>query len=150
MKPWQLGELNQHSNFVICPSAAIGRQQTRGNDLTSNSVLSQLMGVIQNRRGNPSPKSYTASLFDGGVSKIGKKIVEEAAELVEAAAAPASDERQKHITHEAADLMYHMLVMLSHCDLDLTDVEAELASRFGVSGIEEKANRQTDNQESSE
>ncbi|MEX0792265.1 MAG: phosphoribosyl-ATP diphosphatase [Pirellulaceae bacterium] len=110
----------------------------------SPSVLNQLMAVIADRKRNPPPKSYTTSLFAGGVEKIGSKITEEAAEVVEAAGEP-GDEGRAHLIYEAADLMYHLMVMLGHRDIELQEVEAELGRRFGISGIDEKAARGSDN-----
>lgn len=104
------------------------------------SVLHALMSVIEDRKRNPPAKSYTTSLFQGGVAKIGAKITEEAAEVVEAATR-ASSEGAKDLIHEAGDLIYHLFVMLGHCDVTLSQVEECLASRFGVSGIDEKASR---------
>jgi phosphoribosyl-ATP pyrophosphohydrolase len=98
------------------------------------------MDVISDRKENPPEKSYTTKLFNGGVPKIGEKIVEEAAEVVEAAGEP-GDEGRAHLIYEAADLIYHLFVMLGHCDIQLEEVEAELAKRFGISGIDEKASR---------
>lgn len=109
--------------------------------MTENDVFSRLMQVIEERKANPPEKSYTTSLFQGGVDKIGGKIVEEAAEVVEAAGEPV-DTRQAHVVHEAADLMYHLFVLLGHCDIPLAQVEAELARRFGISGLDEKAARE--------
>ena len=103
-------------------------------------VLSQLMEVIQDRKANPPAKSYTTTLFAGGVPKIGAKILEEAGEVVEAAGEP-GQEGHAHLVYEAADLIYHLLVMLGHRDVQLAEVEAELARRFGISGIDEKAAR---------
>jgi len=87
-----------------------------------------------------SEKSYTAKLLAGGVEKIGGKIMEEAAELVEAAGEPGDAGRQ-HTVYEAGDLLYHTLVLLAARGVQLAEVEAELARRFGVSGLEEKASR---------
>ena len=122
--------------------------------LSNQSTLQQLMQVIHDRRDNPPAKSYTTSLFNAGVPMIGEKVMEEAGELVESAGeycanrddttarnSDTNDEKKQHVIHEAADLVYHTLVMLSHCGLDFTDVEQELASRFGVSGIDEKNSR---------
>jgi len=104
------------------------------------------MDVIIHRKENPSPGSYTSRLMAGGVEEIGRKITEEAAEVVEAAG-ESGPQGHAHLVHEAADLIYHLLVMLGHADTNLTEVEAELARRFGVSGLEEKAARgQADNQ----
>lgn len=107
-----------------------------------NNVLGQLMRTIEDRREQMPPKSYTTTLFDKGVSKIGEKVMEEAGELVEAAHEQGDDaERKAHVVHEAADLLYHMLVLLAQQQVTLSDVEQELARRFGVSGLEEKASR---------
>lgn len=106
----------------------------------TDSVLGKLMQTIVDRRDNPPAKSYTNSLLAGGVTKIGGKIVEEAAEVVEAAGEPDEEGRQ-HLIREAADLTYHLFVMLAHRRVDLAEVEAELAKRFGISGIDEKASR---------
>jgi len=74
--------------------------------------------------------SYTAKLLDGGVDGIGTKICEEAGELVEAARL--AKEAPDHVIHEAADLIYHLLVMLAHCRVTWSDVEQELSRRFGT------------------
>jgi phosphoribosyl-ATP pyrophosphohydrolase len=104
------------------------------------SILQRLMDVIEDRRANPPERSYTTQLFRGGVPKIGSKIVEEAREVVEAAGEPEEAGRQ-HLVHEAADLIYHLFVMLGHREVRLQEVEAELARRFGISGLDEKAAR---------
>ncbi len=88
-------------------------------------------------------ESYTARLLAGGVAKIGAKLTEEAAETVEAAAEPGEDGRL-HTVCEAADLVYHLLVLLRARNIELSEVEAELARRFGMSGLEEKAARTRD------
>jgi phosphoribosyl-ATP pyrophosphohydrolase len=107
---------------------------------TDSSILARLMAVIEDRKANPPAKSYTTSLLQGGVPKIGAKITEEAAEVVEAAG-ESGDEGRKHLIYEAGDLLYHLFVLLAHQDIRLSEVEAELARRFGVSGIDEKAAR---------
>ena len=103
-------------------------------------VLAQLMAVIEDRKTNPPAESYTTALFRGGVAKIGAKILEEAGEVIEAAGEPGEDGRD-HLIAEAADLIYHLFVMLGHRDVRLAEVEAVLARRFGVSGLDEKASR---------
>lgn len=102
--------------------------------------LDRLERTIADRAANPREKSYTTQLLIGGVEKIGEKIVEEAAEVVGAAAEPGKAGRD-HFIREVGDLMYHVLVMLRHHDCSLADVEAELERRFGVSGIDEKESR---------
>jgi phosphoribosyl-ATP pyrophosphohydrolase len=104
-------------------------------------ALAQLMSVIEDRRANPPAKSYTTTLFAGGVPKIGEKIREEAAEVIEAADEPDETGRQ-HLIRESADLIYHLFVMMAHRGVSLAEVEAELARRAGVSGLDEKASRQ--------
>jgi phosphoribosyl-ATP pyrophosphohydrolase len=103
-------------------------------------VLAQLMAVIEDRKANPPERSYTTKLFQGGVPKIGKKILEEASEVVEAAAEDGEDGRN-HLIYEAGDLIYHLFVMLGHKNISLAEVESELARRFGVSGLDEKSAR---------
>lgn len=109
-------------------------------DADTSTIFARLMALIEDRKAHPPEKSYTTKLFAGGVEAIGAKITEEAAEVVEAAKLPEA-ERRKELRHEAADLIYHLFVMLGHCGLSLAEVEAELAGRFGISGIDEKAAR---------
>lgn len=108
--------------------------------------LDQLEQTILERQAEPSEKSYTSQLLAGGVEKIGGKIIEEAAECVEAAS-EAGEEGRTHTIYEAGDLMYHLLVLLTARGIQLSEVEAELARRFGVSGLEEKATRGASNEE---
>jgi len=103
-------------------------------------VLAQLMAVIEDRKANPPAKSYTTTLLAGGVPKIGEKVREEADEVIEAAGESGEDGRS-HLICEAADLIYHLFVMLGHRGVKLAEVEAELAQRFGISGLDEKASR---------
>ncbi|MDA1041300.1 MAG: phosphoribosyl-ATP diphosphatase [Planctomycetota bacterium] len=100
-------------------------------------VLESLEGVIASRKGGEPDRSYTSRLLAGGVAASGAKVTEEAGELV-AAAESESDDR---VVSEAADLVYHTLVLLAARDVAFTRVEDELARRFGVSGLDEKASR---------
>ena len=102
-------------------------------------TLENLERVVASRKSEASDRSYTSRLLAGGVPAIGAKVTEEAGELVEAAALE-SDER---VVSEAADLIYHMLVLLSCRGIGLSQVEDELARRFGISGLDEKASRTT-------
>ena len=102
--------------------------------------LDLLEHTITQRAQTCGEESYTRKLLAGGLDAIGSKIIEEAAELVEAAA-ETGDKSQAHFLHEAADLVYHLLVLLQYKEVSLINVEEELARRFGVSGIEEKQNR---------
>jgi phosphoribosyl-ATP pyrophosphohydrolase len=100
-------------------------------------TLEALEAVIAARKDAPADRSYTSRLLAGGVPAIGAKVTEEAGELAAAAAAEADD----RVVSEAADLVYHTLVLLACRGLGLAQVEAELARRFGVSGLDEKAGR---------
>ena len=115
-------------------------------------ILQQLFEVIEDRKQKMPPDSYTTTLFRGGTKKIATKITEEARELIEAASDLAKNDGdtknetklkavQDHIVHEASDFMYHFLVLLAACNLTFADVEQELARRFGISGLAEKAAR---------
>ena len=103
-------------------------------------VIAELMRVLEDRKKNMPEKSYTTRLLKGGLGKIGGKIREEAEEIVTAATQPGST-GARQMVHEAADLIYHLLVLLTYRGIPLEKVEAELARRFGISGIEEKAAR---------
>lgn len=104
------------------------------------SVVAQLMAVIEDRKRNPPPKSYTTTLLQGGIPKIGGKIQEEAREVVEAAYEEGEPGR-RHVIAEAADVVYHLLVLLAHEEVRWDEVETEIARRFGISGLDEKAAR---------
>lgn len=107
------------------------------------SVFQQLMQVIEDRKLNPPERSYTKKLFEGGTEKIGAKIIEEASEVVDAARETDQDRSHRsHLIHEACDLVYHLLVMLGHHNVKLSEIEVELTSRFGISGLDEKAARE--------
>lgn len=100
-------------------------------------ILERLAQTITRRRRERPEKSYVVSLLDGGWPTILGKITEEAGELAEAL--PAAD--AAHTAHEAADLLFHMLVGLEKAGVALDELFAELYRRFGVSGLQEKANR---------
>jgi phosphoribosyl-ATP pyrophosphohydrolase len=107
---------------------------------STNSVVAQLMAVIEDRKRNPPAKSYTTTLLNGGIPKIGGKVQEEAREVVEAAYEE-GEQGRKHVIAEAADVIYHVLVLLAHQDVKWSEVETEIARRFGISGLDEKALR---------
>ena len=91
--------------------------------------LATLETVIRDRLGNPDSKSYTASLAASGRQRIAQKVGEEAVELALASVAGNRDE----VIDEAADLIYHMLVLLEVQDLDLGRVVARLQERHSDS-----------------
>jgi phosphoribosyl-ATP pyrophosphohydrolase len=100
-------------------------------------TLDRLEAVIAERRGSSAESSYVASLFAKGREKIAQKVGEEATETVIAAL---SGDPVK-LTSEAADLLFHLLVLLADGNVSVDDVLTELDRRDGVSGIAEKAAR---------
>ena len=101
------------------------------------SALQRLAATIESRKGADPDSSWTAKLFAKGPEKCAEKFGEEA---IEAIIEAVKGDRAK-LTSEAADVLYHLLVMLAARDVTLADVEAELARREGTSGIAEKAAR---------
>lgn len=115
--------------------------------MSDPNILKQLDTVLAQRRNADPATSYTASLYAGGTAVIIAKVAEESAEVIEAAeqteqAADATRE-SAHLVHEVADLWFHCMVLLQAHGLNATDVQDELARRFGISGVEEKAARST-------
>ena len=90
-----------------------------------DSFLLHLESVIQDRKNNPSEKSYTTSLFKKGINKVAQKVGEEAVELV----IEAKDDDKELFMGEAADLMYHYLVLLAAKDYELKEVIEVLKKR---------------------
>jgi phosphoribosyl-ATP pyrophosphohydrolase len=103
-------------------------------------ILAELAAEIAGRKNAPPEESYTAKLLHQGTAKCAKKLGEEA---VEAAIAAVTGDK-KNTVSEAADLLYHLLVMLRSADVELSDVMTELSRRRGISGIAEKASRPKD------
>ena len=99
--------------------------------------LDRLEAIIRDRRSGDPASSYVAKLTASGRAKIAQKVGEEATETVIAAI----QDDKAALTGEAADLVFHLLVLLADAGLTLDDVRAELARREGMSGIEEKASR---------
>ena len=105
----------------------------------ANDVLQQLAAVIRSRREDDASNSYTRQLLNAGPEHCAKKLGEEAVETV--IAALGSDDRA--LTREAADLVYHLLVLLEGRGVAWDAVLAELGTRMGTSGLAEKAQRKT-------
>jgi phosphoribosyl-ATP pyrophosphohydrolase len=96
-------------------------------DTDTDAVLDELFEVIEDRKANLPEGSYTASLFthEKGENAVLEKLGEETTELLLAA----KDDDSEDIAHEAADIVYHLLVLLSMKDMDVTDLRAELRER---------------------
>jgi len=103
-------------------------------------TLDHLEATIRSRRGADPDASYVAKLFAKGRPKIAQKLGEEAVETVIAAL---SGDREA-VIGEAADLLFHLTVLLADLDIPIADVLAELDRRDGVSGLAEKASRPKD------
>jgi phosphoribosyl-ATP pyrophosphohydrolase len=99
--------------------------------------LDRLEAIIRERRTGDPASSYVAKLTAKGRAKIAQKLGEEAVETVIAAI----QDDKAALAGEAADLVFHLLVLLADAGLSLDDVRAELARREGMSGLEEKASR---------
>lgn len=104
-------------------------------------VLAELATTLAERKAASPDSSYVASLHAKGLNKILEKVGEESVETIIAAKDSVISGDKKDVIYETADLWFHTLVMLSHLDLEPQDILDELARRFNLSGLEEKANR---------
>ena len=100
-------------------------------------ILFRLEATLRDRKHAAPGSSYVASLYAKGLDAVLKKVGEEATEAILAA----KSDDAGHLTREAADLLFHTLVMLAAKDVALADVLAELERRVGTSGLEEKKAR---------
>jgi phosphoribosyl-ATP pyrophosphohydrolase len=105
--------------------------------MSKDDVLSRLAATIKARRSSAADKSYTRQLLDSGPERCAKKLGEEAVEAVIAGACQSDDA----LRAEAADLLYHLLVLLEVRGVALDDVLAVLEGRTSQSGLAEKASR---------
>ncbi|MGO7048798.1 phosphoribosyl-ATP diphosphatase [Rhizobium johnstonii] len=101
--------------------------------------LSNLESIVAERSKAPPEQSWTAKLVAAGQPKAAKKLGEEAIEAVMAAVTGDRD----NLTYEAADVLYHLLVVLKIAEIPLENVMAELERRTAQSGLKEKASRQS-------
>lgn len=100
-------------------------------------TLARLEQTIRDRRAAPADASYVASLFARGLPTIARKLGEEGIETVIAALSGSREE----LVGEAADVVFHLMVLLAAKDVSLAEVLAELERREGTSGLAEKASR---------
>lgn len=105
--------------------------------MAQSDTLARLEATVLARRGADPGSSYVAKLNARGLNKIAQKLGEEATETVIAALV----EDRSALVGEAADLLFHLVILLATRDVPLADVLAELDRREGVSGIAEKASR---------
>jgi phosphoribosyl-ATP pyrophosphohydrolase/phosphoribosyl-AMP cyclohydrolase len=118
-----------HTGERSCFSAQLPASTVRAElPPTGAAVIDALFAVVEERKRSPEPGSYTNHLLKEGVDRIGRKIGEEAAEVIIAAKNGSHEE----LAREMADLLYHGLVLLSAQGVTLDDVCAELANRVGA------------------
>ncbi|HSG03110.1 MAG TPA: phosphoribosyl-ATP diphosphatase [Marinobacterium sp.] len=106
-----------------------------------NNVIDQLAGILEERKGAEADSSYVASLYAKGLNKILEKVGEEATETIIAAKDAQQSGNMDELIYETADLWFHSMVALAHLGVSPNLVVDELGRRFGLSGLEEKANR---------
>ena len=116
------------------PEACEGAEKTSE---ARGGVLERVYETILKRKRLPSSDSYVASLFKAGQDTILKKVSEEAGEMIMAS----KGQKREEIIHEAADLLFHLLVTLGYHDISPREIHHELARRFGQSGLIEKTSR---------
>ena len=110
------------------PTGAVchtGADTCFGEKNAAENFLFELERIIQSRKANPNENSYTSKLFESGLNKIVQKVGEEAVELI----IEAKDENPALFKAEAADLLYHFLVLLSAKNLELSDIIDTLKQR---------------------
>ena len=100
-------------------------------------ILEALIARISERRGAEPDASYVAQLLSKGTKKIAQKVAEEGSELAIAAVS----EGKQSVINEAADLLFHLLVLCEDQQITMQEILAELDRRDGLSGLTEKANR---------
>ncbi len=100
-------------------------------------VLHRVQQTLIERKGAAPDSSYVAGLYAKGTDTICKKIAEEAAETIMAA----KDGDRLHLVRETCDLWFHSLVLMAHFGIGVDDILAEFRRREGISGIDEKNNR---------
>ena len=101
-------------------------------------IVERLSVLLKERKNADPSSSYVASLYAKGNEKIIEKIAEETDELI---AEITEDIEKNKVIHEAADLWFHVMVLLINNGIDPTEILSELENREGLSGIEEKKGR---------
>jgi phosphoribosyl-ATP pyrophosphohydrolase len=104
-------------------------------------LIEALTQVLEARKGQNADESYVAALYQQGINKVLEKVGEEAIEVIIAAKDARGSGRDGDLIHEVADLWFHTMVLLVHLEQKPQWVLDELATRFGISGHEEKAAR---------
>jgi phosphoribosyl-ATP pyrophosphohydrolase len=115
----------------------------QGESFMSHLILDQLEKVLLDRRSTPPEDSYVSQLYHKGLNKILEKVGEESTEFIVAVKDMefSGDSKRNHVVYEAADLWFHVIVTLIHMGISPGEVLDELQRRFGLSGLQEKAQR---------
>ncbi len=121
LKVEQLGNADaEKDTFTYFPNQLVGEYNTIGGEM-----FGRLQRIIADVKKNPEDGAYTSFLFVRGIDRIGKKVGEEAVELVIAA----KNDDKKVVVAESADLLYHLMVLLNAKDVKISEVCAELCKR---------------------
>ena len=123
-------EVDCDNDTLLIQAEPVGPTCHKGTDTcfgnaSASGFAHQLQRIIEDRKANPSEKSYTTSLFEKGINKIAQKVGEEAVEVV----IEAKDDNDELFLNESADLLFHYLVLLTAKGKSLEDVEAVLKAR---------------------
>ena len=123
-------EVDCDNDTLLIQAEPVGPTCHKGTDTCfgnadASGFVHQLQRIIEDRKANPSEKSYTTSLFEKGINKIAQKVGEEAVETV----IEAKDDNHELFLNEAADLLFHYLVLLTAKGKSLEDVERVLVER---------------------
>ena len=110
---------------------------TQSNVPGSGAVLAAVFSTVAERKKTMPEKSYVASLLRKGTDAICCKVAEESGETIKAA----REQSTEHLTKELCDLFFHAMVLMADKNISLAQLEAELGSRHGISGLDEKASR---------
>lgn len=111
-------------------------------DQSLEGVLAELQALLRARKTANPDESYVALMHSRGLDAIMRKLGEETLETILAGRDLQSDPATRpHLVHEAADLLFHLMLLLAHQEVDLEEVIEELATRRHQSGLDEKAAR---------
>ncbi len=103
---------------------------TQVGEEANGGIFDRLYEMALQRKSHPQEHSYVSSLMKDGPDRILKKVVEEAGEVLLAV----KKEHREEVIHEVADLFFHSIVVLGHCEIPMTAIQQELGKRFGQSG----------------
>ena len=126
-----------HTEARTCFFAEVtpeGVTTTEVGEEANGGIFDRLYELVLQRKAHPQEQSYVSSLMKDGPDRILKKVVEEAGEVVLAV----KKEHREEVIHEVADLLFHAIVALGHCEIPMTAIQQELGQRFGQSGIRRK------------